>query len=64
VQSRKEAKEEEEMKKTRQVVRGILSRLALLLQVNITPAPTMLNITRTVSHVQGFQQGQNVQLLD
>lgn len=51
-------KAEEEMKKTKQVVRGILSRLSLLLHVNITPAPTQLPLTRTVSHMQGFPQGE------
>ena len=51
---------EEEMKKTKKVVRGILSRLSLLLHVNITPAPAQLPLTRTVSHMQGFPQGEDV----
>ena len=53
----KEKKEEEAMKKTKQVVRGILSRLALLLHVNITPTPTSMPLTRTMSHMQGGFQG-------
>ena len=50
--------EEEQMKKTKQVVRGIISRLSLLLHVNITPGPAQLQLTRTVSHLQGFPQGE------
>ncbi|KAK7087914.1 probable E3 ubiquitin-protein ligase HECTD4 isoform X2 [Littorina saxatilis] len=56
VQAWKEKTEEEEMKKTKQVARGILSRLSLLLHVNITPAPAQLQLTRTASHMQGFPQ--------
>ncbi|KAL8604631.1 hypothetical protein ACOMHN_013411 [Nucella lapillus] len=56
VQAWREKAEEGEMKKTKQVVRGIISRLSLLLHVNITPAPAQIQITRTVSHLQGFPQ--------
>lgn len=54
--------EDEEMKKTKHVVHGILSRLLLLLHVNITPAQISLPLTRTVSHMQGFQQGKIISL--
>ncbi|XP_025090246.1 probable E3 ubiquitin-protein ligase HECTD4 isoform X2 [Pomacea canaliculata] len=54
-QAWKDRTEEEEMKKTKYLVRGILSRLSLLLHVNITPAQMILPLSRTVSHMQGFQ---------
>ncbi|KAK7506010.1 hypothetical protein BaRGS_00002732 [Batillaria attramentaria] len=56
VQAWQDKVEEEEMKKTKHVVRGILSRLSLLLHVNITPMQGSLSLTRTVSHLQGFHQ--------
>nr|KAG5713128.1 hypothetical protein BaRGS_007655 [Batillaria attramentaria] len=56
VQAWQDKVEEEEMKKTKHVVRGILSRLSLLLHVNITPMQGSLSLARTVSHLQGFHQ--------